>query len=97
MIHYGAFEEALKMGKDKCLEKLKEDLERNNYEDMHKAISWWACFNQKSDAFSSSIDYPIPTSKKTKSKKKRKQAKASKKRIVVKSTTPPELKIRLPI
>ena len=87
MIHYGAFEEALKMGKDKCLEKLKEDLERNSYEDMHKAMSWWACFNEKSDVLSpllSSIDYPTPTSKKTKKtkskKKKRKQTKASKKK-----------------
>jgi Protein of unknown function (DUF1186) len=91
---YSDFEDALELGKDECLEKLKIDLERNSFEDIHDAMSWWACFNEKSDVLSPSFgmedglfpdDSGHPSSKSQKKKKKakkkkRKQAKASKKK-----------------
>lgn len=94
MIQYSDFEKALELGKDKCLERLKIDLERHSLDDIHAAMSWWACFNEESKAFSSSSgvdnnyfsnysDQPPSKSHKKKKrakKKKRKQAKASKKK-----------------
>ena len=94
MTAYSDFEDALELGKDECLEKLKVDLERNRFEDIHDSMSWWACFNEKSDVLSPSSgmengllpdDSGHPSSKsqkkKTKAKKKKqKQAKASKKK-----------------
>ncbi len=91
---YSAFEEALELGKDECLKKLKVDLERNSFEGIHDTMSWWACFNEKPDVLSPSFgmendlfpDYSEHSSsksqkkKKKAKKKKRKQAKASKKK-----------------
>jgi len=45
MIPYSEFEDALKLGKNKCLERLKIDLERHSLDDIHGSMSWWACFN----------------------------------------------------
>jgi hypothetical protein len=91
MIPYSEFEDALKLGKNKCLERLKIDLERYSLDDIHGSMSWWACFNEESNFFSSSTDlkddfYPSDNeqtsskSQKKAKKKKRKQAKASKKK-----------------
>ena len=94
MIQYSYFEKALELGKEKCLEKVKIDLERDNLDDIHASMSWWACFNEKSKSIQSSTgfendDYPgysgQPSSKLKKKKnkpkkKKRKRAKASKKK-----------------
>ncbi len=94
IIQYSDFEKALESGKDKCLEKLKNKLERDSMNDIHASMSWWACFNEKSKALSSSTDfenddYPgysgqlsskSKKKKKKAKKKKRKQAKASKKK-----------------
>lgn len=94
MIQYGDFEKALDRGEDKCLESLKIDLERYSLDDIHAAMSWWACFNDDSKASSSSPGITndhfsgysmrpsgqyLSKNKKSK-KKKRKQAKASKKK-----------------
>ena len=94
MIHYSDFEKALEFGKDKCLERLKFDMERDSLEDIHAAMSWWACFNEERKTYSSSPWIPTNSlsghfksasgqskkNKKKAKKKKRKQAKASKKR-----------------
>jgi hypothetical protein len=94
LIHYNDFEEALALGKDKCLEKLKTSLERNSLDDIHSAMSWWACFNAEKHFFSPSSGagndaipyYYEPSSNKSKKngkkikKKKRKQGKASRKK-----------------
>ena len=53
-IGYGEFEEALADGEEKCLERLKNDFERQSLDDIHDSMSSWACFNQaKKD--------PVPT------------------------------------
>ncbi len=93
LISYNAFENALKLGKDKCLEKLIIDLERDRLDDIHARMSWWACFNKETKTVSSSdfmdngffSDYSNqgtakPQNNKKNKKKKRKQAKASKKK-----------------
>lgn len=94
MIHYNDFEKALELGKDKCLERLKSDMEQDGLDDIHAAMSWWACFNEERKNFSylpgntkdSLSGYSKHSSgqslknKKKANKKKRKQAKASKKK-----------------
>jgi hypothetical protein len=42
------FEKALTDGKEKCLERLRYDLERRSLDDIHASMSWWACFNKES-------------------------------------------------
>ena len=46
IIGYGEFEEALENGEEKCLERLKNDFERQSLDDIHDSMSRWACFNQ---------------------------------------------------
>lgn len=91
---YSEFEEALELGKDECLEKLRVDLERNSFEDIHDSMSSWDCFNEKSDIllpsfgmenglFPDNSGHPFSKSQKKRKKakkKNRKQAKASKKK-----------------
>jgi hypothetical protein len=40
MIRYEDFKKALKDGKEKCLERLKTDLERRSLDDIHDSMSW---------------------------------------------------------
>ena len=44
-----SFESALKAGKETCLKNLQESLERDSLEDIHAAMSWWACFDEGGD------------------------------------------------
>jgi hypothetical protein len=94
MIRYEDFKKALADGKEKCLERLKADLERNSLDDIHDSMSWWACFNEdqqsyaapdsfKKDKRPTNLDQSKPKFKQKKSKtkkKKRKQTKASKRK-----------------
>jgi uncharacterized protein YchJ len=41
-----SFERALKRGKEQKLAETRADLERRSLEDVHKHMSWWACFDQ---------------------------------------------------
>ncbi|SLM30560.1 conserved hypothetical protein [Desulfamplus magnetovallimortis] len=89
-INLSDFEDELKLGKEKCLEKLTKDFEARSLNDLHKSMSWWACFKEKPKAPSTtvspsaSLSAPAPKksqqNKKPQSKKKKKQAKASKKK-----------------
>ena len=94
MIRYEDFKKALADGKEKSLERLKIDLERQSLDDIHDSMSWWACFNEEPqshappDGFEknkqqNNLDQSTPKFKKKKNKakkKKRKQAKASKRK-----------------
>jgi hypothetical protein len=94
MIRYEDFKKALEDGKEKCLERLKTDLERRSLDDIHDSMSWWACFNKESQFYSApdglknnthpnNFDQSTHKFKKKKNmakKKKRKQAKASKRK-----------------
>jgi hypothetical protein len=96
MIHYNEFEDALKVGKDEFLLKLKSEFERQSLDDIHKAIAWWSCFEEKFESapISSSLkennfsDSSVPATHKPgkkkniakRKRKKRKQAKASKRK-----------------
>ena len=76
------FENALRAGKEACLERVRAELQERSLDDIHSRMSWWACFNQERPSVSAS---PRPTQKREKKKnrmkkKKRKLAKASKRR-----------------
>lgn len=71
MIGYEDFKEALEDGKEKCLGRLKNDLERRSLDDIHDSMSWWACFKQDKKK-SVPNDAPL-TSKVTTFKKKAKK------------------------
>lgn len=49
LIGYEDFQDALDMGKEKCLENLKNDLDMHSLNDLDKAMSWWACFDENKD------------------------------------------------
>lgn len=52
MIRYEHFNKVLEDGKERCLEQLKTDLERQSLDDIHDSMSWWACFNEESQIYS---------------------------------------------
>ncbi len=86
-IQYKEVEDALRNGKEKCLNRLKIDLKNCSLDNIHDSMSWWACFKQENelpitsvvDSFAT-IDRTKKKSDKKKAKKKRKKAKASKKK-----------------
>ena len=96
IIRYEDFEQALEDGKERCLERLKSDLERQSLDDIHDSMSWWACFNEESQIYSAQdpddlknyshltpsdqSTHKINKKKKKAKKNKRKQVKASKRK-----------------
>lgn len=89
MIGYQSFEIALGRGKNEHLEKLREAFEQRSLDNIHDAMSWWACFNPEPEGpFPTDYHPANPTemlsnkSQKQKSakKKKRKMSKTSKKK-----------------
>jgi len=46
LIGLDSFERALKQGKEQTLVETRTNLERRSLEDVHKHMSWWACFDQ---------------------------------------------------
>jgi hypothetical protein len=94
MIRYEDFKKALEDGKEKCLARLKTDLEQRSLDDIHDSMSWWACFSKepqfnsapdglKNNTYPANFDQSTPKVKKKKhkaKKKKRKQANASKRK-----------------
>lgn len=81
--HFGY---ALDMGEEECLERLQQNREDHNLDDLHRSMSWWACFDENeiqanTPAPNLAQDFKKAQKKKTKTKKKkRKQVKASKKK-----------------
>lgn len=49
IIRYKAFEDAIKDGKEKCLNNLKMDLEYRSLDNIHDSMSWSACFKQEDE------------------------------------------------
>lgn len=89
MIGHNDFKKALARGKEECLADLKRNYERSSLDDVHKSMSWWACFDgNDTDPLPPYIPPPEPiyiieedTKKKEKAKKKkRKMEKASKRK-----------------
>ena len=89
-INLSDFEHDLKLGKDKCLEKLKKEVESRSLDDVHGSMSWWSCFREKTEPSSppynaqpeeKALTQAKKSQKKTtQSKKKKKHAKDSKKK-----------------
>jgi hypothetical protein len=82
-IGYGEFIEVLKTGKEERLEKLRVQIEREQIDDIHSSMEWWACFERPKGALTQRTSVKILKNKqkddnKTK-KSKKKQSKLSKK------------------
>jgi hypothetical protein len=94
IVNKGSFQSALAEGKDQALARHRKELERYHLDDIHAAMSWWACFNESNDWAAAAgpqdlIDsglYGRPQPKAAKKsdqarqKSRRKQAKASKRK-----------------
>lgn len=46
-IQFDHFTRALSRGKEKCLLDLRSDLEDRSLDDIHRSMSWWACFRER--------------------------------------------------
>ncbi len=85
-IQFHEFEEALKYGPEQCLERVRSKVRERSIDDVHRYMSWWACFREKEGepARSYRSDLPLQKPKKSKErqkkKRKRKKARASRKR-----------------
>jgi hypothetical protein len=53
MIEFKDFKKALSLGKEKCLEKLADELNQSRMDDIHARMTWWACFNEGATGLSS--------------------------------------------
>jgi hypothetical protein len=82
-IGFGEFTKVLKTGKEKCLEKLRAQVERQQINDIHGYMDWWACFKQQGETLPDISSVTTPNTKRKldgKAKKsKKKQSKQSKK------------------
>ena len=82
-VGYGEFSEVLKAGREKCLKKLREQVEEKQIKNIHEYMDWWACFRQPGKTLPDISSANTPNNKqkqenKTK-KTKKKQSKQSKK------------------
>lgn len=80
-IGYEDFTEAIKKGKDKCIEDLRVKIQGRQIDNVHDSMSWWACFDQPQKSLprnQPAKHYTTKINKKGK-KSKKKQSKASKK------------------
>jgi hypothetical protein len=94
IVDLGTFQRALDAGKEETLARHRKELARDDLDDIHAAMSWWACFNENDDWAAAAgpqdlIDsglYGAPQAKAAKKKEQtpkkswRKQAKASKRK-----------------
>jgi len=46
-IDFDSFRRALSKGKERCLLDLRAELEQRSLDDVHKSMSWWACFQER--------------------------------------------------
>ena len=83
VIRYESFEKTLKNGQEKSLERLKDHFSKNSLDDIHKSMSWWACFNEDGPTRSAPkiLDSGFNQTRKVKKKKikKKKKGKLAKK------------------
>ncbi|THB81699.1 MAG: DUF1186 domain-containing protein [Desulfobacteraceae bacterium] len=85
-VRFESFEKSLAKGEAFCLENLRRDFERQSIDDLHKSMSWWACFENKSRKSAAITAEQIQEQKKSQKKKavdrkkKRKQEKKSRKK-----------------
>jgi len=87
MVGRGNFEEALAAGKEACLKRLHGEYERFSIDDLHDAMSWWACFNPEEEedtpadpSWTPPLSLPASPPKKIRAQNPRKQKAAKKKK-----------------
>ena len=82
MIGYEEFEESVKIGETRSLEILKEKMKQDMPDDIHKYMSWWACFkdNESNHEMITKPDFNFPKREKKKNKNQKKKMKKRKKK-----------------
>lgn len=84
MVGYDSFNKTLKAGKEEALATLDKNYQSHAMDDIHKSMSWWACFDQdESDLADTAL--PSHALNQTKSLKKQKKKKKKKRKMAKKS------------
>jgi hypothetical protein len=82
-VGYGEFTEVLKTGREKCLEKLRVQVEQKQINDIHKYMGWWASFKKPGKILPDISSVNTPNNNRNQDgkakKSKKKQSKQSKK------------------
>jgi hypothetical protein len=77
-IRYEDFTVILKSSREKCLNRLKAEMQERQLDNLHDRMSWWACFKQPQRSLSINSLKNKPRQDKKHKKSKKKQSKASK-------------------
>ena len=82
-ISHEDFAKVLKDSKEKCLDNLRAKIQKEQINNIHDSMSWWACFEQPQKSLPKDTSMKLPKSKpkqgKNIKKSKKKQSKVSKK------------------
>lgn len=82
-IDHEDFTEILKGSKEKCLDRLRTNIQERQIDNIHDSMSWWACFEQPQRSLSRGASIKLlkikPKQDIKNKKSKKKQSKASKK------------------
>lgn len=83
LISYDDFERALNDGKEKCLQRIRTELQDRFLDNLYSRMSWWACFRTEKPSAAtqdSAIESQKTSKNRTKKKKKTKANKSKKKK-----------------
>ena len=74
------YEQSAAAGPEECLATLREKMEQNQLDDVHTAMSGWACFNEEPELSYYKLPDRVLSRKQSKKKSKRKSSAASRKK-----------------
>jgi hypothetical protein len=79
IVGYEEFVEAMEIGVEKSLEINRQQMQKNIPEDIHDAMSWWACFEENEQEFDQIFIAPLKSASSTNTRKKPKKKVKNKK------------------
>ncbi|MBL0176072.1 MAG: DUF1186 domain-containing protein [Ignavibacteria bacterium] len=74
------YEQSAAAGPEECLATLREEMARDRLDDVHAAMSGWACFNEEHEPLYSKLPDKVLSRKQSKKKAKRKSSAVSRKK-----------------
>lgn len=75
IVGYEEFEESMVLGVDTCLAQNRQNMQQAIPEDIHDAMSWWACFEENEQKMDQLFSSPVITSDINRKKKPKKKVK----------------------